>query len=276
MQISAFALKKRMRLYLKHHIEIARRTTIRANIALLLISNPGAIFHACRYAHVNQVFFHHAALAFALAARIGNNASLPMAGWAWPGNAEHGLLIPDLAAAGACLACGWPLRSRRAGAVALLACFIPAYFGLSLFAESGFLKGKRDIRARVSAALHAVTSSAAATHIHAKEIAEDVAKNIADVGEVGTVKPAKAATVHGCVAILVVAGALVRIHQHAVGFRTLLELFLSFGVARVAVGMPLHGQLAIGALDLLLRRGAAHAQYFVIIAFCLRCQNVLN
>src|SRR5438270_12901114 len=112
MQISAFTLKKRMRFYLKHHIEVARRAAIGTDVALFLIANPRSIFHACRHAHVNHVLFHHAALAFALGARIRNNASLPMTCGTWSGNTEHRLLIADLAAAGACLARGWPLRAR--------------------------------------------------------------------------------------------------------------------------------------------------------------------
>src|ERR1041385_3279224 len=120
-----------MRFYLKHHIKIAGRTTVRANVALLLIADARAIFHASRYAHVDHVLFHRAALAFALAARVGNYASLAVARWTWPGNAEHGLLIADLPAAGAGLTCSRAFRSRRARAAALLTCFIAAYFDLA-------------------------------------------------------------------------------------------------------------------------------------------------
>src|SRR6476646_5840686 len=112
MKISAFPLKERMRLYLKNYIKVARRPAIGTNVALFLIANARAIFHACRHAHVDLVLFHHAALAFAFGARIRNYASLPMTCGAWPGNAEHGLLIAHLAAAGACGTSTWPLRSR--------------------------------------------------------------------------------------------------------------------------------------------------------------------
>src|SRR5579871_2135518 len=112
MQVLPFALKKRMRFYLKHHIKIARRSAVGPNVSLFLVANAGTIFHACRHAHVDHVLFHHAAFTLAFDAWIGNDAPMSMAGWAWPGNAEHGLLIAYLAAAGACLACGWPLRTR--------------------------------------------------------------------------------------------------------------------------------------------------------------------
>src|ERR1041385_1012077 len=262
-----------MRFYLKHHIKIAGRTTVRANVALLLIADARAIFHASRYAHVDHVFFHRAALAFALAARVGNYAPLAVARWTWPGNAEHGLLITDRPAAGASLACGWALRSRGSRAAALLTCFIAAYFDLGLLAESSFFKGKGDVRASISTALHTASASATATHIHAKEIAEEIAKNIADVGKVGSVKSAKAPAIHSRVAILVITSALLRVHEHAIGFSAFLEFFFRLRIARIAVRMPLHGQLAVRALDLLLGSRAAHAQYFVIIAFCLRRQN---
>src|SRR5436305_7294292 len=152
-----------MRLYLKHHIEIARRAAVATIIALFLIANTRSVFHACRHAHVDQVLFHHAAFTLAFAAGIGNYAPMSVAGWAWPGNAEHGLLIADLALAGACLARGWPLRSSRSSAVALLTRFIAAYLGLCLLAEGSFLKGQRYIRARVATALHTGASSLAAT-----------------------------------------------------------------------------------------------------------------
>src|ERR1041385_1061787 len=101
MQVPAFTLKERMRLYLKHDIKITRRPAVGTNITLFLIANPCAIFHASRYAHVDHVLFHRAALAFALAAWIRNHAPISIASRAWPGNAEHGLLIADLPATGA-------------------------------------------------------------------------------------------------------------------------------------------------------------------------------
>ena len=88
----------------------------------------------------------------------------------------------------------------------MLTGFIAPYLDLCLFAEGGFLKGKRDIGTSISAALYP-GASAAAANIDAKEVAEDVAENIADVSKVGRIKTA--ATVHGRMAILVIACALV-------------------------------------------------------------------
>src|SRR5882724_11242494 len=65
-------------------------------------TNAGAIFHPCRHPHVDNVFFHHAAFALALAAGIRNHPPLPLAGWACPRDTEHRLLISDLTTSGAC------------------------------------------------------------------------------------------------------------------------------------------------------------------------------
>src|SRR5712672_1675948 len=107
MQILAFAFKEGVRLHFQHHVKIARGTAIRANVTLFLVTNPRAVFHACRHAHINHVLFHHAAFALALAAWIGNHPPQPLAGWARPRDAEHGLLVPHLAATGT--------RGARAG-----------------------------------------------------------------------------------------------------------------------------------------------------------------
>src|SRR5712672_349232 len=192
MQVLTFPLKEGVRLHFQHYVKIARRAAIGANVALFLITNAGAIFHACRHPHVNNVFFHQAAFALALAAGIGNYPPLALAGRAGPRDAEHRLLIAHLAAAGACWACAGTFRSRRPAAFALLAGFITADLDLRLLAERGFFKGERNIRASVTAALHTGTATTATAHIHTEEVAEDVAENVADISEVRSVKPAKA------------------------------------------------------------------------------------
>ncbi len=65
----------------------------------------------------------------------------------------------------------------------------------------------------------------------------------------------------------VVGGALLLIAQHGVSLAALLEALLGLIVAGVAVRVILQRQLAIGALDLAVRRSAGDAEDFVIIAF---------
>jgi len=72
------------------------------------------------------------------------------------------------------------------------------------------------------------------------------------------------------VAVLVVRGALLRIRQHLVGLFGLLELLLGLLgiVTLVAVGVMLHGQLAVGLLDVVVGRVLRHAEDFVVVALC--------
>jgi hypothetical protein len=68
------------------------------------------------------------------------------------------------------------------------------------------------------------------------------------------------------VAVLVVGGALLRVGQDLVGFLGFLELLLGLGIVRIAVRMVLHGQLAVGLLDLVVRGVAVDAEDFVVVA----------
>jgi hypothetical protein len=64
----------------------------------------------------------------------------------------------------------------------------------------------------------------------------------------------------------VIGGALVAVLEHFIGFVEFAEFMLAFGVARIAIGMMLHRQLAECTLELDLGAGARDAQNFVIVA----------
>ncbi len=60
-----------------------------------------------------------------------------------------------------------------------------------------------------------------------------------------------------------------RIRQNLIGLRRLLELGLGFTVVRIAIGMVLHRQAAVGRLQLDGLHLANDAQYFVVVTlFC--------
>src|SRR5262249_23525447 len=106
----------------------------------------------------------------------------------------------------------------------------------------------------------ALRPPATAPGIHAEQVAENVPKNIAEVGERRRIEPAEAGTtVHAGMTELVVALPLFSIDQDTVGFRAFLELFLRRRILRIAVRMILHGQFAVRALDLLLTGRAGHS-----------------
>src|SRR5207253_7226143 len=73
--------------------------------------------------------------------------------------------------------------------------------------------------------------------------AEEVAQDVAEVGEDRRVE---AGAAQAGVAVGVVAAALLRVAEHAVGLRGLLEALLGLLVARVAVRVVLERHLAIG------------------------------
>ena len=107
---------------------------------------------------------------------------------------------------------------------------------------------------------------------------EQVAEDIVEIDEDGRVESAAWAAVaaNPGVSEAIVARALLGVSQDRVGFAALLEVLFRFRIVGIAVGMILQRQLAIGALDLLIVRGARDAQYFVIIAFHVRSQNVTS
>src|SRR5581483_9147205 len=151
-----------------------------------------------------------------------------------------------------------PFSRSRSVAVALLARLVSTDLKFGLLAKSRFLKGQRNVAASIAATLCAAAPSTA--NVPAKKVAEDVAKNVIEIGKVCRIKTAKSAgAVHSGMAELVIAGSLVRIHQDAVRLSAFLELFFRLSIPRIAVRMVLHGQLAIGTLDLLLRGRTGHA-----------------
>src|SRR5215472_6522900 len=180
-EILAFALEEGMRLHSQHDVKIARRRAVRTGIALLLIADSGAVFHAGRHRNIHGTLAHHPGFSAALAARIGDYMACPLAGGTGSCDRENALLIPDLSVTAASRACRRPPAAGRATAVTLLARLVTTHLDLCLLAEGRFFKGQRQIRARVTATLG--TTTAPSTHIHAEEVAEDIAKDVAEIGE---------------------------------------------------------------------------------------------
>src|SRR6185312_8427498 len=100
-EVLAVTLEEWMRLHVKHDIEIAGWGANPSGIALLLITNARAVFHSGRNCNVDGAFVHHASIALALVAWIGNNAAHSLTCGTGAGDGEEALLIPDLASAAA-------------------------------------------------------------------------------------------------------------------------------------------------------------------------------
>ena len=99
----------------------------------------------------------------------------------------------------------------------------------------------------------------------AEELAEQVAEDLLEAA--GGEAAEAAALLEGGVAEAVVLGATLGVGEHLVGLRGFLELLLGGRVARIAVGVMLEGDLAVGLLDLLRVGAAIDAEHFVIVAF---------
>ena len=114
---------------------------------------------------------------------------------------------------------------------------------------------------------------AAARAATAEDVAEHIAEDVGKVGVTGTgaVKPAGRAggsrRIDTGMTELVVGGAFLRVRQNLVGLFRFLELGLGGLVARIAVGVELHGKPPVGLLDLGLRRVARDPERFVVVPF---------
>ena len=107
--------------------------------------------------------------------------------------------------------------------------------------------------------------------------AEEFAENIAEITEAAESAAAEAVTagtgacavvgIHTGKAELVVAGALVVVGKHLVGFAHFLELFLRILVAGIPVRMVFHSRLAVGLFYFLGAGALLDTQHLIIITF---------
>jgi hypothetical protein len=132
-----------------------------------------------------------------------------------------------------------------------------------LLALEGVLEADLEIIPEVAAA--ALALAALAAHELAEHLVEDVgeAAGRPEAEIAGTGAPV--AALEGGVAEAVVGGPPLVVLEDVVGLAQLLEAMLGRLVARVAVRVVLHGELAIGLLDVLRAGAAIDAQEFVKI-----------
>ena len=133
--------------------------------------------------------------------------------------------------------------------MAVFAGFVTAHHHARLRAECGFFKFDGQVLSQIRAALHpaAATPTASEGIAKAKELAEDVAE-VLERGGVET-PTGTARIAHSRMAEAVIERPLLRVGQHGVGFGDFLEAFFGIRIIRVSIGMVLHGQLAISALQ---------------------------
>ena len=132
-----------------------------------------------------------------------------------------------------------------------------------------------DLQPQVTATMF-LSSAPTAVETSKATASENIAEHREDVVDIhaGCAKVAEASEASGCIeAELVVLLPLLWVVQHIVSLCGLLELFLGFLVAGVAVRMILDGYLSVSLLYLIGIGRLADAQHFVVVSFL--CHRVI-
>src|SRR5208282_3156054 len=138
---------------------------------------------------------------------------------------------------------------------------------LGLGAAECILERNLEVVAHVAAACRTPASTAAVAGELAEHLIEDVGKSRAEV-EAGRAE-ASAGTVRlkGGMAEAVVRGTLLRVLEDVVSLVDVLEFLLGNLVTWIAIRMKLHGELAVGLLEVLRADAFCDTECFVKIAF---------
>ena len=237
------------------HVEIPGRPALHTASALSGEAELHAVLDARGDLHLEHALGALTALAAAGLARVLVDLPLSVALRARPRNGEESLTHPDLAAASAGVA-GLPLGSGLAAAsVAALARLRTRDLNLRLHARRRLFQGQLHLVLEV---LPAPTAAAPAALASGEEVLEDVLEQGAEAGLEAARPP------HGAEAVVL--GALVGIGEDRVRLVHGLEVLLGLLVPGVAVRVVLHGELAVGLLELRLARRARDAEDLVVVA----------
>src|SRR5262249_37324176 len=125
------------------------------------------------------------------------------------------------------------------------------------------LEGDLHVVAQIGAALGAIAAPARTGH--AKNAFEDIREGGAEAGA-EIVRAIAHALLEGGVAEAIISSALVGILENFVGLVDLFEALLTGGITSVAIGMPLHRELAEGGLDVGVASGALDLEDLVVTA----------
>ncbi|VVB72641.1 Uncharacterised protein [uncultured archaeon] len=138
-------------------------------------------------------------------------------------------------------------------------------FNGALHAACSLLQSEVDIIAQISASVLAPPPASAKEHVE-DAISTSSAKSAQQILEVHTAEEIflRVLTVDSRVAELIVLLALIGIGEDCIRLRDLLEPLLCIGCVR-PVGMVLHGELAVGGLDVLLARILCYTKYLVVV-----------
>src|SRR5213076_1698928 len=141
--------------------------------------------------------------------------------------------------------------------------------------EGRLLEADLEVVAEILPAPRA--AAPAARPARAEEVSEQVADDVLEVAAEVEARASRRALREGGVPEAVVEAPPLRIGEHLVGLRDLLEALLGLvAVLGIAVGMILEGELAVSFLDVVLGRGAGHTEDLVVIALHRRTRGALT
>src|SRR6476659_183917 len=260
MQVITVALENGMRAHAHFDVKIAWRRSRRTRFALARQAHAIAVVDARRNLHREDFFFLDPAGAMAGLAWRGDRLAAAATVRAWLLHGEDAALHAHLAMAMACrtgVVFSVLGSGRRAGATPDQRRDLDALFR----AGDGVLEVELHHVADVGAATRTAPLCTAT-----KNIAEDVAEDIAHVTESGAWRRTTGAVFERGMSMRVIQTALGRIRQDFVGLLALLERLQCNGVVGIAVRVVLHRAAAIGLLQVFIRGISGDAQGFVVIA----------
>src|SRR5688572_23477012 len=263
MDVGAVALEQAVLLDREEDVEVPRWRRAQSGFALAGEADAGAVLDAGGDRHLQRLVLGGAALAVAGRARLLDHLAEAAAGRAGPLDGEEALGRAHLAVAAAGRAVDRLGALLAAGAVARRARLGAGHADGRLLAGERFLERDLHVVAQVTAARPALAAAPPA-HELAEHLVEDVGEARGGEIEAGRAAAAVAVLERG-VAEAVVGGALLVVLEDVVGFAQLLEFLLRRRVAVVAVGVILHGELAVCLLESLKIGVLAHPQRRIII-----------
>src|SRR6185312_13650446 len=264
MNVRAVALEERMRPDGKEDVEIAIAAAAQTRFAFAGETDTRAVLDTGRNGDVEHLLLARAALAAARTAWLVDHLAGAMTGRAGALHGEEALLRADAAGAAAGRAIDRLRSCFRAAAVTGITRRERRHADLRLASFESFLERDLEIVAEIAAAIIRAAATAAAHH-RAEHLLEDVGE-AAGAAE-AEIAAAATALFESGMAEAVVSGALLIVLQDVIGLVNILEAVLGLFVARIAVGMILHGELTERLLDVVARGITPHAEQLIEVLF---------
>src|SRR3954470_11443434 len=255
-----------MILHVHDDVEIARRSAGGAVLPFAVQPQPLPGGDAGGNLRGDLALAADAAGAAARLAWLADHAAGAAAGGAGARHGEKALLEPQLPGAAAVRAHFRRAARRRAGSLAALAGFFARDLDRRLGPGERLLERDLEVVAQIRSALRAAAAAPPPEHVTEPEEVAEVAEDVLEAGERIRIEAARPGAAHPGMPVTIVERALLGIGHDRVGFRRFLETLLGGVVAGIAIRVVLQRQLAIRALDLLIRGFPRDAEDLVIIS----------